>query len=65
MASKSDVYRERAADFENKARLTSDASGKSFYFEAAHVYLQLVKHLERALAKIATTRSSALLSGTG
>ena len=51
MASKSEVYRERAADFENKARLTSDASGKSFYFEVAHVYLQLAEYLERAFAK--------------
>ena len=51
MASKSDVYRERAADFENKARLTSDSRGKSFYFEVAHVYLQLAEYIERGLAK--------------
>ena len=51
MASKSDGYRERAADFENKARLTSDPSAKSFYFEVAHVYLQLAEYLERAFAK--------------
>ena len=52
MASKSDGYRERAAEFENKARLTSDSSGKSFYFELAHVYLQLAEYLERGLAQI-------------
>ena len=51
MASKSDVYRERAAHFENKARLTSDSSGKRFYFEVAHVYLQLAEHIERGFAK--------------
>jgi hypothetical protein len=51
MASKSDLYRERAADFENKARLTSDPSAKIAYFELAHAYLQLAEHLERVSAK--------------
>ena len=51
MASKSDGYRERAADFEYKARLTSDPNTKSFYFEVARVYLQLADYLERAFAK--------------
>ncbi len=51
MASKSDLYRERAADFENKAQLTSDPSAKIAYFELAHAYLQLAEHLERLLAK--------------
>ena len=51
MASKSDLYRERAADFENKARLTSDPSAKIAYFELAHAYLQLAEHIERVLAK--------------
>jgi hypothetical protein len=51
MASKSDLYRERAADFENKARLTSDPGAKIAYFELAHAYLQLAEHLERISAK--------------
>jgi hypothetical protein len=47
MTSDVDLYRERAADFEKKARLTFDHIAKIAYLELANAYKQLASQIER------------------
>src|SRR4051812_19358449 len=50
MATKVDLYLKRADDFEEKARLPSDACVKTRYLELARAYRQLAKFIKACIA---------------